>query len=79
LDAVLGAQTGLLALRADAVAELEKIEIHAARPLLKALRRGGAHSVDIYPGGADIYRVTRPMLRRYWRRGRALKDLLGRA
>lgn len=79
LDAVLGAQTGLLALHADDARGLEKIEMHAAQPLLHALRRGNLHSVDIYPGGTMIYRITRPMLRRFWRSRRALKELPGQA
>jgi hypothetical protein len=73
------AQTALLALHADDATGLEMIEMRAARPLLQALQQGFVQSVDIYPGGADVYRVTRSMLRRLWRRRRALNNLRGPA
>lgn len=44
----------------------------------RALKRGGADAILIDPCLGEVYRVSRPALRRFWRRGR-LADALARA
>ncbi|HEX5340830.1 MAG TPA: hypothetical protein VFX47_08105 [Gammaproteobacteria bacterium] len=79
LEAVMAAQSGLLALQVEDVMAAAKIETQVVRPLLTGLRRGDMQTLDIYPGGPTIYRLTRAALYRFWRRRRALAELPGMA
>lgn len=77
-DMLMRMQDGLLALRSDDVDSLATVEAKAAEPLLNALRRGSVRQLDIYPGGDRVYRVTRSMLYRFWRRRQPLSALQNR-
>lgn len=75
-DALFADASALLAPSAEDVAALTEIELRAARPLLRGLRRGLLRALDIYPGGTMLYQVTRWQLRRFWRRRRPLTELV---
>lgn len=67
---------GLFALRGDDGDALKAIETGIAEPLLTGLRKGAVSSVEVYPGGGRIYRLTHAGLRRFWRRRRPFASIL---
>ncbi|HET7921878.1 MAG TPA: hypothetical protein VFM15_03905 [Gammaproteobacteria bacterium] len=67
---------GMFALEADTPAKCRDIETRVARVLLQALRHGVLPALNVYPGGAFLYTVTRARLRRFWRRRRSLARIL---
>ncbi len=46
--------------------------------LVVQVRAGAVRQLDIYPCNGECYRITRAGLRRFWRRGRAVSELMER-
>jgi len=76
LDKRLESEEQLIAIDCTTDSELMRIEEQLAVPLLRELRMGHIDSLVIYPGNQRCYHVSQASLRKFWRRRRALADIL---